>query len=84
VFEPFQRGAAAPRASGGAGLGLALARRLATGMRGRLWIADAPGGGARLALALPLVSVRDVDAEPEAPARTAPARAASSHAMSAR
>ncbi len=60
VFAPFERGAAATHASGGAGLGLALARQLTTRMRGRLWIADAPGGGARLALALPAVPVRDL------------------------
>lgn len=48
LFEPF---AAGPR--GGAGLGLALARRIAVLHDGEIEIADRPGGGTRALLRLP-------------------------------
>jgi signal transduction histidine kinase len=55
IFEPFARlpGASATNASG-SGLGLAIARRIAELHAGTLTATDAPGGGARFELAIPL------------------------------
>jgi signal transduction histidine kinase len=57
VFARFTRlddGRARDR--GGAGLGLAVVRSIAVGHRGRVWIDDAPAGGARFIVELPVVS----------------------------
>lgn len=55
IFEPFARLAGAgSRADTGSGLGLAIARRLAQLHGGSVTVGDAPGGGARFVLALPL------------------------------
>jgi two-component system OmpR family sensor kinase len=51
VFEPFARGAAA--AGEGAGLGLAIARRVAEAHGGRLGVRSTPGAGATFRLELP-------------------------------
>ncbi|MFC4054351.1 sensor histidine kinase [Actinomadura syzygii] len=57
VFERFTRlDAARSRGAGGAGLGLAIAREIAQAHGGTLRIEDAPCGGARLALRLPLAA----------------------------
>ncbi|MBN1337149.1 MAG: HAMP domain-containing protein [Deltaproteobacteria bacterium] len=49
VFEPFFRlEQARDRATGGAGLGLAITRRVLEAHQGRVRVEDAPGGGARL------------------------------------
>jgi two-component system OmpR family sensor kinase/two-component system sensor histidine kinase QseC len=55
IFEPFARlpGSRAA-ADAGSGLGLAIARRIAALHGGTLTVGDAPGGGARFVLALPL------------------------------
>ncbi len=46
AFERFVRAdPARTRASGGAGLGLPLARSLIEAQRGRMWLEDTPGGG---------------------------------------
>ncbi len=50
IFEKFER----LEDGGGAGLGLAIARRLARGMGGDVTLQSAPGQGARYTLALPL------------------------------
>jgi two-component system OmpR family sensor kinase len=47
IFEPFFRGSAAARRAG-AGLGLALVRRIAASHGGEAWAANLPGGGARV------------------------------------
>ena len=51
IFTPYTRGSGAR--SDGAGLGLAIAKRIAEQHAGRLVVADAPGGGARFTLVLP-------------------------------
>ncbi len=55
IFEPFARLPGESRARGsGSGLGLAIARRIVEMHGGSIGVADAPGGGARFAIALPL------------------------------
>ena len=53
LFRRFWR--ADRRQSGGAGLGLAIAHRIATAHAGQLTVDDNPGGGARFTLRVPLV-----------------------------
>jgi signal transduction histidine kinase len=50
IFEKFER----LENGGGAGLGLAIARRLARSMGGDVLLVSAPGEGARFTLSLPL------------------------------
>ncbi len=57
LFEPFTRTETSrARRTGGSGLGLAVVRRLAEAHGGSVAIGDAPTGGARLAVTLPLFS----------------------------
>lgn len=51
VFEAFVRGAAANES--GSGLGLAIARAIVEAHEGRIWIEEAPGGGAAVVFELP-------------------------------
>jgi signal transduction histidine kinase len=51
VFEPFER--FDPDSGAGTGLGLAVSRRLAELLGGRLEVEDTPGGGATFVLRLP-------------------------------
>jgi two-component system sensor histidine kinase KdpD len=53
IFQPFYRPAGASPDVGGAGLGLAIARRLAEAQGGTLTYADRPGGGSVFTLRLP-------------------------------
>ncbi|MGH9042954.1 MAG: sensor histidine kinase [Acidimicrobiia bacterium] len=57
VFERFFRGqqAGRPSGSGGVGLGLALVAEHARLHRGRVWVEEAEGGGARFVFELPVV-----------------------------
>jgi signal transduction histidine kinase len=63
VFDRFHRSdAARDRASGGAGLGLAISRAIAVAHGGRIWVDESPFGGARLVAELPRFAaiVRDL------------------------
>jgi K+-sensing histidine kinase KdpD len=56
IFEKFYRTAEAEqRTSQGLGLGLAICRDLVEAHGGRIWVEDAPTGGARFAFALPTI-----------------------------
>ncbi|HEU4629793.1 MAG TPA: HAMP domain-containing sensor histidine kinase [Gemmatimonadaceae bacterium] len=55
IWRPFARGAAA-RATGGSGIGLTIVRSIAERHEGRVWVEEAPGGGARFVAAFPLVA----------------------------
>lgn len=55
LLEPFVRlESSRSRATGGAGLGLAIVKSLVEGHGGALLIGDAPGGGARICVRLPV------------------------------
>ena len=57
VFEPFQRGERSRnRQTGGAGLGLAVARQAARAAGGDVVLTNRPGGGLEARLSLPLAS----------------------------
>jgi two-component system sensor histidine kinase KdpD len=71
VFEAFYRGASSPD-SPGTGLGLAIANAIVKAHGGRIWIEDAPEGGASFVFEIP---VHDVDAREEGLASGQEARA---------
>jgi signal transduction histidine kinase len=55
ILEPFTRvDASRSRGSGGVGLGLAIVERIVNAHRGRLAVREAPLGGARFAMSLPV------------------------------
>lgn len=59
LFQPFARvGEARDRASGGYGLGLAISRQAVEAHGGRIAAANAPDGGLRVSLRLPLTEAR--------------------------
>jgi signal transduction histidine kinase len=55
IFERFARTSQADRRSSGdgAGLGLSLVAQHVSALRGRVWVEQRPGGGARFVVALP-------------------------------
>lgn len=54
IFDKFQRIASAKSSSAGLGLGLAFCRLAVEAHGGKIWVDDAPGGGARFNLTLPV------------------------------
>ncbi len=56
VFERFYRGDPARRETGGAGLGLAIARWIAEAHQARIDLASPPGGGTRVTIVFPLTA----------------------------
>lgn len=65
LFEPFRQGEVGD--ARGAGLGLAIVRGIVTAHGGSVRVADAPGGGARFAVSLPMhPAVHDPVATPGA------------------
>jgi signal transduction histidine kinase len=69
AFERLERGDA-PKTSG-AGIGLTVVRDLVVAHGGRVWVEDAPGGGARVAIALHAVDAPEANAHDEPPAPAA-------------
>lgn len=63
IFERFHRsgGTARTRGPAGAGLGLAVVRGLVEAHGGHVTVGDAPTGGARFTVTLPLAETADVD-----------------------
>lgn len=62
VFEIFFRSRSTAGHAGGAGIGLFVCRRLVEAMHGRIWVDDAPGGGACLRFSIPVYDLGDPDA----------------------
>jgi len=62
IFEPFYRPPGQPD-TGGAGLGLSIARRMAEAQGGRVSYAPREGGGSVFVLELPATSIGDAPAE---------------------
>ena len=58
VFERFARGSADTARAGGSGLGLAIVKAVADAHGGRVELLDAPGGGARFVVSLPVGRAR--------------------------
>ena len=56
IFEPFYRGTGQARSHGGAGLGLAIARSIASAHNGNIAAETAVGGGARMIVRIPLAA----------------------------
>jgi two-component system sensor histidine kinase KdpD len=56
LFERFNRGTAAKARTSGTGLGLWIVRRLLAVENGRVWAENAPEGGARFTIAVPVVA----------------------------
>jgi two-component system sensor histidine kinase KdpD len=65
IFAPFYRPAGVSPDAGGAGLGLAIARRLAEAQGGTLAYAERLGGGSIFTLCLPAASLPDEEIEAE-------------------
>jgi two-component system phosphate regulon sensor histidine kinase PhoR len=62
IFSKFHR-AESSRGSGGAGLGLFIARGLVSAMGGRIWVDSVEGGGSSFAFELPLAREPALDGE---------------------
>jgi two-component system, OmpR family, sensor kinase len=63
IFDRFFRGSASrSRQTGGAGLGLYIAKRLVEGMGGSIWLS--PGEGATFSFRLPLITAASASFDP--------------------
>jgi signal transduction histidine kinase len=70
IFEPFvQVDASLTRTAGGAGLGLAIARQLATAMGGDVTVRSTPGAGSTFTLLVPHVDLPMATLDPSAVSR---------------
>ncbi|MEM8961177.1 MAG: ATP-binding protein, partial [Acidobacteriota bacterium] len=85
IFEPFEQGLEDPVDASGAGLGLAISRRLVDQMDGSLQVESRPGHGTTVVfeVALPVVDVPDmaVDTRPSEQARSDRAAGAPSRSL---
>jgi len=66
VFERFARAAADAAPRGGSGLGLAIVKAVVDGHSGSVELLDAPGGGARFVVRLPMAEAKPVRSDPAA------------------
>jgi signal transduction histidine kinase len=57
IFDLFYRAQGATKKAVGAGIGLFVVRNLVEAMDGRIWVEEAPGGGACFTVALPLMAI---------------------------
>jgi signal transduction histidine kinase/CheY-like chemotaxis protein len=62
IFRPFEQ--AAPRLSGGAGLGLSISRRLVEKMGGRMWVESELGHGSSFGFEVPLPAASPAASRP--------------------
>jgi two-component system sensor histidine kinase KdpD len=53
IFERYHRGSAGRRDKSGTGMGLAIARAIVEAHGGKIWVENAPGGGAQFTVLLP-------------------------------
>jgi signal transduction histidine kinase len=66
VFERFARGRSETARAGGSGLGLAIVKAVADAHGGRVELLEAPGGGARFVVTLPIGAPAPVRSDPPA------------------
>ncbi len=62
IFEEFEQAAGSTRRHGGAGLGLAITRRLVEAMEGAIAVESTPGKGAAFTITLPLQTIEESEA----------------------
>lgn len=73
LFEPFSQGEVAAKSQlGGAGLGLAISRRLIELMHGRIWAENRAEGGATFHISFPVTPTSDPTPEAQTVARIQP------------
>jgi two-component system phosphate regulon sensor histidine kinase PhoR len=59
LFELFYRSPSLARTASGAGIGLFVCRQLIAAMKGRMWAANAAGGGAQFGFEIPIFQAAD-------------------------
>src|SRR6516162_247373 len=66
IFEEFQQSESThTKAKGGAGLGLAISKRIIEMHGGRIWVESQPGQGSTFAFTLPVVVEQQINVEPK-------------------